>query len=121
MLNQMKRWIWVVIATISLASCGNDNESNAKSLADCTCECVQDNGLKSIMGNSSPISGVGAIQDCLQKSAKDELEYYLGLQESEKKEFIKTFLKALVDSQCTDLALLMSMPYIDKIVGEASE
>lgn len=110
----------IIIASV-ITSCGSDAESNAKSLANCTCDCIQDNGLKSVMNNSSPIGGVSAIQDCLQENAKEELDYYLSLQESEKKEFIKTFLKALVDSQCTDLALLMSLPYIDKIVGEASK
>lgn len=117
----MKKLIGIIIVLATVAGCGNGTKSNAESLAKCTCECVQDNGLKSLMNNSSGFSGGASIQACLQENAKDELEYYLDLQESEKKEFIKTFLKALVDSQCTDLALLMSMPYIDKVVEDASK
>ena len=124
----MKKIYYLIIAVaISLTSCNSNkaesaasNESKSADRAEEMCECLQDAGLD----NSITISKLGdrrfqrdlerkmekIVPKCLLRIVKKMEEEISDLSKNDKKEYTKAFLKACIDTECTDITLDL-IPY----------
>jgi hypothetical protein len=117
----------ILVLAIFLTSCGSNesesaasNESKSADRAKEMCECLQDAGLD----NSITISKLGdrrfqrdlerkmekIVPKCLLRIVKKMEEEISDLSKNDKKEYTKAFLKACIDSECTDITLDL-IPY----------
>ena len=125
----------ILVLAIFLTSCGSNesesaasneskssafNESKSADRAKEMCECLQDAGLD----NSITISKLGdrrfqrdlerkmekIVPKCLLRIVKKMEEEISDLSKNDKKEYTKAFLKACIDTECTDITLDL-IPY----------
>lgn len=120
-------WIkLLIIGTIalSLSSCGGV-KSKAEDMAEDTCDCMKDAGGVDEMIGGGLMTGRGGMQDDMQDCMKDKAEEYIdylsNLDSDDKKEFIKEYVKALVETDCADDALDKVTPFMDMALKKAKK
>lgn len=124
----MKKVGIVLLASIGLflASCGGGVASKANDLAQKTCSCIKDAGdLEKMiisMGRSTGFDRDKAAE-CMQEDAKEYLVYFKDLSDADKKEFIREYVKSLMDTDCADALLdkgvsMIKDEQIEKMIKE---
>jgi hypothetical protein len=112
-------FITAVSIAIALSACGGV-EADAADHAKEMCECLQDAGLDNSI-SISKLQDRGFQRDlerkmektvpkCLLPIVKEMEEEISDLSKNDKKEYTKAFLKACIDTECTDIGLDL-IPY----------
>lgn len=124
----MIRIVKISFATLAgvliLASCGGGVKSKAEDLADLTCDCVQKSiDLDNIMSFGPESLDRVAMQSCIASDSKEYLEYFKDLSENDRKEFVREYMKALLDTECADVLLdqgmsMMNESMLDRAIEE---
>ncbi len=101
--------------TLFLSSCGSDASSYAEDL----CDCMEESGYTDQVGLGVFSMGSNSrekreaeekMQECALPILKEMRDDFKDMDDDEKKEFVKEFVKASIDTECSD-QLMDNIPW----------